>query len=144
MKLLGVCIVYLAISAVSMSADLQGFSSAEAAFEAHERARTREDIAAFLATINFRQGAMETLQRAREELTETNIDQMAVKQEAEVRQHLQSRGFTKYGRCKVATKFQDSETQVRFILSCTDATGGTTFPVRVMRFTTGWLVVRGG
>lgn len=133
----------LGIVSASMAASAQAFSSAEGAFEAYERARLRNDIPAFLATINFRQEALEQLQRSGKESAESSVAELAAKREAELRAHLETRGFTKYGNCKVATKFQDTERQVRFILSCTDSTGGTTFPVRVMQFPNGWLVVRG-
>jgi hypothetical protein len=59
--------------------------------------------------------------------------------------------FAKFGfraasldNCKTVTKFQDSETLVRIILSCSDPHGLTTFPVRVLRLQQGWRVVRGG
>jgi hypothetical protein len=136
-------ILYLAVSTVTMAANAQAFPSPEAAFEAYERARLRNDIGAFLATINFRQEAIEALQRAGKEATEANIAETAAQKESELRTHLQTRGFTKYGDCKVATKFRDSKSQVRFILSCTNATGATFFPIRVNRFPNGWLVVRG-
>jgi hypothetical protein len=137
-------IVSLAIGAFSPAANAQAFPSPEDAFRAYERARIQKDIPGFLATINFQQEAREALQRAGKEPTEASVAEMAANRQSELRSHLETRGFTRYGDCEVARTFQDSDKQVRFILFCKDGTGSMFFPVRVMQFPNGWLVVRGG
>jgi hypothetical protein len=132
------------IATLSMAGDAQVLPSPEAAFEAYERARLRNDVPGYLATISFRQEALELLRRTGNEPTEGAIAGIAAKREAELRKHLETRGFTKDGDCELVTKLRDSEEQVRFILSCKDASGATFFPVRVMHSPDGWLVVRGG
>jgi hypothetical protein len=103
----------------------------------------RKDIPAFLASINFRQEATETLRREGAPITDAHVQELAQKKESELRQHLEKRGFIAYGKCEAVTKFQDSDIQVRIVRLCKDVTGGTFIPVRLMRFTDGWLVVRG-
>lgn len=137
-------LVSLGFAALSLSVNAQAFPNPEGAFEAYERARTAKDIHGFLSTISFRQEALEALRRDGKEPTEAVIAELAAKRESELRSHLEARGFINYGACEVARTFHDSERQVRFILFCRDGTGSMFFPVRVMQFTDGWLVVRGG
>ena len=135
--------------AVTMSASAQDFSTPEAAFREHQQAFASRDVQRFLATIEFRQEAIEQLQRASKANStpsEAAIAEVAATREAELRGHLENRGFrpATLDACEVIAKWQDSDNQVRFPLTCKVPNGSNTFPVRLMRFPHGWRVVRGG
>ena len=132
-----------------MSAPAQDFSTPEAAFREHQQAFVSRDVQRFLATIEFRQEAIEELQRTSKERSappEAAIAELAAMREAALRGHLESRGFmpATLDACEVITKWQDSDNLVRFPVNCRVPNGSTTFSVRLMRFPQGWRVVRAG
>ncbi|SRR6266568_2432205 len=132
-----------------MAATAQALATPEATFDEYQRAWVQKDIPRFLATITFRQEAYELLQRKDPQGVKPNevaVSELAAKRESELRALLETRGFiaTDIGSCKITQKLQLSEDQVRFILSCKSATSALLLPIRLMRFPTGWLVVRGG
>ena len=136
--------LYLCIF-ISMSVNAQAPSSPEAALEAHQQARKQKDLPRYLATISFQQEAVEELRRIGREPTDAAVAEVAAKRESQLRTHVESRGFIPdYGDCKVVRKLEDSDTQVRFILSCVSSTTTLMYSVLVVRFPSGWFVVRNG
>jgi hypothetical protein len=121
-------------------------SSPEAALSEHQQAWAQKDIARFLASIDFRQEAVELFQHGGEpDPGEAAIAAAAAERESQLRKVLETRGFiaTDIGSGKIVRKLQDSENQVRFMLSCQSASGALLLTIRLMRFDTRWRVVRG-
>jgi hypothetical protein len=132
-----------------MQATARDLSTPEGTFAEYQQAWIQKDVPRFLATINFQQEAYEKLQARGAHLAgpdDPAVTEFAAKVEAELRTLLQTRGFiaTDIGSCKIAQKLPLFENEVRFILSCKSATSALLMPIRLMRFPTGWLVVRGG
>jgi hypothetical protein len=132
------------VLAVSSSAN--ALASPEATFLAYKAAWVERDIPRFLATISFRQEAREELERQGGAASEATVDKLAAAKEAQLRTLLETRGFiaTDIGTCDIARKIPLTEDQVRLILTCTSPKTSLMLPLRVMRFPSGWLVVRGG
>ncbi len=125
---------------------MAGDPSAEAALNEHQQAWAQKDIARFLASIDFRQEAVELLHNSGEaDPGEASIAATAAERESQLRKVLETRGFiaTDIGSAKVIRKLQDAENQVRFILSCRSARGASLLTIRLMRFARGWRIVRG-
>jgi hypothetical protein len=127
----------------------QTLSTPEATFDEYQRAWVEKNIPRFLATISFRQEAYELLQRSAPpgtEPSESAVADLAERKESDLRVLLETRGFiaTDIGSCMIAQKLQLDDNQVRFILSCKSTTSALLLPIRLMRFPSGWLVVRGG
>jgi hypothetical protein len=118
----------------------------EAALSEHQHAWAQKDIARFLATIDFRQEALELLHNSGEANPgEAAIAATAAERESQLRKVLETRGFiaTDIGSGKVLRKLQDSENQVRFVLSCKSTRGASLLTIRLMRFAGAWRIVRG-
>lgn len=134
--------------ALSFSAMAQHYETPEAALAEYVEAYKARDVDRFLAAIDFNQEAIEQLSKGADkanEASEVQVQERASALATELRAHFSKFGFkaATLDNCKTVTKFQDTESQVRIILSCSDARGSTTFPIRVLRSTQGWRVVRG-
>jgi hypothetical protein len=141
-------LISFAIVSTQMTAMAQHHESPEAALSEYVSAYKARDVERFIAAIDFDHAAEEQLRRAaRDELepTESQIREKAAALSGELRDHLIQFGFraATLDNCRSVTKFNDSETEVRIILSCRDSRGASAFPVRILRFSQGWRVVRG-
>ena len=139
----------VSIAFVSHAAMAQVHETPEAALAEYVAAYKARDVERFIASIDFMQEAKEQLSRAKSpsgEPTEVQVQEKADLLVNELRAHFAKFGFRagSLDNCRTVTKFQDSETQVRIVLSCSDSHGATTFPVRVLQLQPGWRVVRGG
>lgn len=152
---LGIRVTFrVAVAAVSMTvastaAIAQSHETPEAALAEYIAAYKARDVDRFIASIDFMQEAKEQLSRAKNPSgapTEVQVQEKADLLVNELRAHFAKFGFRagSLDNCRMVTKFQDSETQVRIVLSCSDSRGATTFPVRVLQLQPGWRVVRGG
>jgi hypothetical protein len=127
----------------------QHYETPEAALEAYIDAYKARDVDRFIAAIDVLHEARENLRRRLGSTAEplaADVQQRASAIEMELREHFAKFGFKagSLDNCKTVTKFQDTESQVRIVLSCSDPRGSTVFPVRVLRFAQGWRVVRDG
>jgi len=132
---------------LSTAVQAQDFSTPEAAFREHQAAWAAKNIERFLATISFRQEALEHLRRTSPQDAEREqaVRELAMKGEADLRTQLQTKGFvaTDLATCEVVTRWQDSADQVRLPLICAGPRRGTvSFPIRLMRLPEGWRIVR--
>ena len=146
LRVIATAIASLALSLPAMS---QHYESPEDALSEYMTAYKARDVPRFLASIDFKQEAKEQLSkgaRLKQEPSEVEVLAAAAELETTLKEHFAKFGFKAQtlDNCKIVTKFQDTETQVRIVLSCSDSRGSTTFPVRVLRFLEGWRVVRGG
>jgi hypothetical protein len=121
----------------------------EAALAEHIAAYKARDIDRFISSINLHYEAAEQLRRSLGGTREPTEDQVAKAAKAlatELHNHFAKFAFKAgtFDNCRSVTKFQDTDSQVRIVLSCSDSRGSTTFPVRVVRISQGWHVVRGG
>jgi hypothetical protein len=121
----------------------------EEALAEHVAAYKARDVERFISSLDFNYEAEEQLRKVAgktHQPAEDQIHERANVLVAELRDHFAKFGFraATLDNCSTVTKFQDSESQVRIILSCRDSRGSTTFPVRVLRFKQGWRIVRGG
>ena len=144
-----VAIIAIAFLTQSLPSMAQHYESPEAALAEYIAAYKARDVARFLACIDFTHEAREKLSRRPGQIqtvSDTEVQATADGLETELKEHFAKFGFKaeSLDNCREVTKFQDTETQVRIILSCTDSRGSTTFPVRVLRFAQGWRIVRGG
>ena len=125
----------------------QGFGTPEAAFAEHRQASRSRDIQRFLATIEFRQEALELLHRETGAAgpSDSAVAERAAAREAELKLRLETKGFAPatIDACEIVNKWEDSPDQVRFPVVCNSPSGSASFAVRVMRFAHGWRVVRG-
>ncbi len=126
----------------------QHYESPETALSEYVAAYKARDVERFISSIDFDYEAEEQLRRAggkQQEPTESQVHEKATSLAKELREHFAKFGFraATLDNCKSVATFQDSESQVRIILSCSDSHGASTFPVRVVRFKQGWRVVRG-
>jgi len=142
-------ITAVATVTVSLTAMAQHYESPEAALSEYVAAYKARDVERFISSIDFNYEAEELLRRVAgktQEPTEPQVQEKANALVNELREHFAKLGFraATLDNCKSITKFQESESQVRIILSCSDSRGTTTFPVRVHRFKHGWRIVRGG
>jgi hypothetical protein len=141
-------IAVLLLLSFGMLARAQDYSSPEAAFREHQAAWANKSIDRFLATISFQHEALEELMRASPQGTAPDasaVRDLAAKREADLHTLLQARGFiaTDLAKCKIVTKWQDSNDQVRFPLSCAAPNGSLAFTIRLVRVPEGWRIVRG-
>lgn len=139
----------VALLVPSFSTMAQYYKTPEAALHEYVEAYKARDVNRFLAAIDFDQEAIEHLTKGAGKTSEpsgTQVQEKATALASELRAHFAKFGFkaATLDNCKTITKFQDTETQVRIVLSCSDSRGSTTFPVRVLHFPQGWRVVRGG
>jgi hypothetical protein len=135
--------------AASFTAMAQHHPTPEDALSEHVAAYKARDVERFLSSVDFVREAEEQLLKVagtEQPPTEVQIQGKADALVKELREHFAKFGFraATLDNCKTVTKFQDSDSQVRIILSCSDSRGSTTFPVRVLRFKQGWRIVRGG
>jgi len=134
---------------VPITAMAQHYETPEAALSEHVAAYKARDIERFISSIDFSYEARERLSKVAgkpQEPTEAQIQDKARSLADELREHFAKFGFRAetLDNCKTITKFQDTESQVRIIVSCSDTRGATTFPIRVQRVKDGWRIVRGG
>jgi hypothetical protein len=135
--------------AIAMCGSALGQWSAtpEAAFAEYQQASRARDIPRFLASIEFRQEAIEQLRQDSVQANppESSVAERAASREAKLRSHLESQGFkpATIDTCEIVNKWQDTPDQVRFPVVCSGPNGSLSFAVRVMRFPHGWRVVRG-
>ena len=127
----------------------QRFESPEAALAEHIAAYQARDVPRFLDSIDFDQEAREQLlakHGAGTHLENSDVHKLAQSLRDGLATHFAKFSFRAgtFDNCRPVTKFQDSESAVRLVLSCNDPRGATVFPVRVLRFSDGWQVVRGG
>lgn len=123
------------------------FSTPEAALHEHQTAWAHGDINQFLSTISFKQEAMEILVATVPKgavPSDTEVNQLAQQRENKLRERLTRDGFKPdyLPTCKIITKWQLSETIVRFPLSCSVRHGYLTYAIRLVRLDDGWRVVR--
>ena len=145
---LGPTMTAVAVLILSFSAMAQHYQTPEAALAEYVEAYKARDVDRFLAAIDLHQEAIEQLRKGADKINEPSEAQVQERASAlanELRTHFAKFGFraATLDNCKTVTKFHDTESQVRIILSCSDSRGSTTFPVRVLRFAQGWRVVRG-
>ena len=121
----------------------------EAALAEHVAAYKARDVDRFISSINLRYEASMQLRKSfggTREPTDAQVADAANALAAELRNHFAKFAFKAgtFDNCQSVTKFLDSESQVRILLSCSDSNGSTTFPVRIVHTGNGWHVVRGG
>ena len=147
MRLVAV-ITVAASAALSSSAMAQQYETPEDALAEYVAAYKARDVERYLAAIDFNREAMEQLSRGTskaEQPSEAQVQDKASALAGELRAHFAKFGFraATLDNCQTVTKFKDTETQVRIVLSCSDSRRSTTFPVRLLRLAQGWRVVRG-
>jgi hypothetical protein len=121
------------------------FATPEAAFDEYRDAWTQKDLPRLWAVTDFRQSARDDLRRQGLEPDDQDVVALAAKREAELRTHLETRGFIPtFDECAVINVFHDSATQVRFLINRKVGHGEIFVPMRVIRFAEGWRVVYGG
>jgi hypothetical protein len=132
----------------SATAMAQYYQDPEAALTEYIAAYKSRDVPRFLAAIDFEFEAKETLSKrpgTSQEPSDAEVLASAGKLQSELRAHFDKFGFkaATLDNCKRVTKFEDTETLVRIVLSCSDARGSSVFPVRIVKFPEGWRAVRG-
>jgi hypothetical protein len=126
----------------------QYYQEPEAALSEYIAAYKSRDVPRFLAAIDFEYEAREKLTKRpgnQPDPSESEILTLAKSLQTELLTHFEKFAFkaATLDNCKTVTKFQDSETLTRIVLSCSDSRGSSVFPVRVVKFPKGWRVVRG-
>ena len=126
----------------------QHYPDPDAALSEYIAAYKSRDVSRFLASIDFEREAGEELSKrpgTGQEASEAEVSTAANELRSKLRAHFAEFGFkaATLDNCRRVTLFRDSETLVRIVLSCSDAHGSTVFPVRIVRFSQGWRVVRG-
>lgn len=132
--------------ALSPSAMATQYETPEDALAEYVAAYRARDVDRYLAAIDFNREAVEQLSRGKtEQPSEAQVQEKSSALASELRAHFAKFGFkaATLDNCQTVTKFKDTETQVRIVLSCSDSRGSTTFPVRLLRLAQGWRVVRG-
>jgi hypothetical protein len=145
MKLVAAITVAASV-ALSPSAMAQQYETPEDALAEYVAAYKARDVDRYLAAIDFNREAIEQLSRGKTERpSEAQVQEKSSALAGELRAHFAKFGFkaATLDNCQTVTKFKDTETQVRIVLSCSDPRGSTTFPVRLLRLAQGWRVVRG-
>ena len=131
---------------LTTSAMAQHYETPEDALAEYVAAYKARDVDRYLAAIDFNREAIEQLSRGKtEQPSEAQVQEKSSALASELRAHFAKFGFkaATLDNCQTVTKFKDTETQVRIVLSCSDSRGSTTFPVRLLRLAQGWRVVRG-
>jgi len=124
---------------------MQGLPTPDDAFAEYRDAWIRKDMPRLFAVTDFRQSALEDLRRGKKLPAEADIADLASKRQAQLREHIEKRGFVPtFDECEVVKVLRDSDTQVRFMLLRKLANAVIFAPLRVMRFAEGWRVVYGG
>jgi hypothetical protein len=126
----------------------QYYQDPDAALSEYIAAYKSRDVSRFLAATDFEFEAREALSNRLgtiEKPSDAEVLASANRLQSELRAHFDKFGFRAetLDNCKRLTKFEDSETLVRIVLSCSDSRGSSVFPVRVVKFPEGWRVVRG-
>ena len=142
-------ILTAALTFASLSAMAQHYETPEVALTEHIAAYKARDVERFLASLDFQQEAIEKLSKrtgATLEPSQAEVQERATALLEELREHFVKFGFraATLDNCQIATKFQDTESQVRIVLSCSNSRGSATFPVRIRHLAQGWRIVRGG
>ena len=137
----------LGCTLLAASAMANYYDTPEAAVAECIAAYQARDVVRYLGALDFEQEAKEVLTRASggTEPSHTQVKEKASALQSELSDHLAKFGFkaATFDDCQMVTKLEDTPFQVRIILSCRDARGSATFPLRVRRSVEGWRVVRG-